>query len=181
MLLGLVVACTGGTAGPAASPSPLTYQQLAARPLKLPDVATGQPCSTSTVRILGGTAPRMGKPVGFGFGVRNDGSPWPTGGYALNKTVWDFIQPLSPPDVLLRGRRVDGPGALYFGGGGISNPELIGITITDAQGHQVPFFPQLRLPVDSNAAFYTYPTTVGCFAIQADSGNFSEMVVFKAI
>jgi hypothetical protein len=31
-----------------------------------------------------------------------------------------------------------------------------------------------------NAAFYAYPTTSGCYAIQADSDSFSEVIVFPA-
>lgn len=181
LLIGLMVACTGGSAGPVASPSPLTYQQLAARPLKLPAINMEQLCPTSPVTLFGGTAPRVGAPVGFGFGVRADGSPWPAGGYALNKTVWEFSGPPWFRHVLLRGGRVDGLGKLYFGGSGISNPDVNGIKVPDRSGGQVPFYPQLRLPVDSNAAFYLYPTTVGCYAMQADSDKFSEVVVFKAV
>jgi hypothetical protein len=82
---------------------------------------------------------------------------------------------------LIRGARVDGVGELHFGGNGISNPGVTEITVTDPAGGHVPFYPELRLPVDSNAAFYLYPTTAGCYAMQADSDNFSEVVVFKAI
>jgi len=181
LLVGLIAACAGGSAGPVASPLPLTYQQLAARPLKLPAVNMEQFCPTNPVTLKGGTAPRMGTPVEFGFGSRNDGSPWPAGGFAFNKTVWEFSGPPWLRQVLLRGSRVDGLAGLYFGGTGINEPDVSRINVTDAQGGQVPFYPQLRLPVDSTAAFYLYPGSVGCFAMQADSDSFSEVVVFKAV
>jgi hypothetical protein len=181
LVVGIVAACGGAGATLVASPSPLTIQQLAERPLKFPAVAAGQACPTSAVTLLGGTAPRVGTPIGFGFGVRSDGSPWPTGGYALNKTVWDSTGPPSQMTALLRGSQLDGQGALYFAGNGISNPDPSRITVTDVDGNRVLFYPQLRLPVESSAAFYLYPTKVGCYAIQADSGNFSEVVIFKAV
>jgi hypothetical protein len=180
-LIGLVVGCSDGRAGPVVSPSPLTYQQLATRPLHLPAVAQDQFCPTSPITLLGGTAPRLGTPVEFGFGIRSDGSPWPAAGHAFNKTVWEFSGPPWLRHVLIRGARVDGVGELHFGGNGISNPGVTEITVTDPAGGHVPFYPELRLPVDSNAAFYLYPTTAGCYAMQADSDNFSEVVVFKAI
>ena len=148
--------------------------------MKLPVVSPGQPCPTSAVTILGGTAPRVGTPVRFGFGVRPDGSPWPAGAYAFNKTVWELTEAPWDRNILLRGSRLDGQGKLYFGGTGTSDPGPSGITVTDAQGSDVAFHPLLRLPVDSNAAFYLYPTTKGCYAIQADSEGFSEVIVFKA-
>ena len=45
---------------------------------------------------------------------------------------------------------------------------------------QLPLFSEWRLPLDSNAAFYAYPTTAGCYAIQADSDNFTEVIIFAA-
>ena len=182
LLVGLIAACAGGSAGPVASPSPLSYQQLAARPFHFPAVDMEQFCPTSQVTMIGGTAPRLGTPVGFGFGVRADGSPWPKGGYALNKTVWEMSKPPWLMAVLLRGARLDGLGALYFAGNGISNPEPSRVTVPDPQGGgQILFYPQLRLPVESNAAFYLYPSSAGCYAMQADADNFSEVVVFKAV
>ena len=82
--------------------------------------------------------------------------------------------------VLLRGRRLDGQGRLYFGENGLGTTAVAGITVTDPQGGQVPFSPELRLPVDSSAAFYLYPMTSGCYGIQADSDGFSEVIVFEA-
>src|SRR6266851_2191492 len=174
--VGLLVACGGGPPGVVAT-SPRSYSQLAARPLHLPTVDGEQFCPISRVTLLGGTAPRLGAPVEFGFGVRADGSPWPTGNYALNKTVWEFSGRQSLPTVLLRGARIDGLGELYFGGDGIQGS---GARVIDPDG-TMNFYSQLSLPGGSTGSFYTYPTKAGCYAIQADSDNFSEVVVFKAV
>jgi hypothetical protein len=177
LLVGVIAACTGGGPVSTVSPSPLTSSQLAARPLHLPTVDGEQFCPISRVTFLGGTAPRLGAPLEFGFGVRPDGSPWPTGNYALNKTVWEFSGPQPLPTVLLRGARIDGPGELYFGGNGIQGS---GARVIDAEG-TMNFYSQLSLPGGSAGSFYTYPTKAGCYAIQADSDTFSEVVVFKAV
>ncbi|MHB8611240.1 MAG: hypothetical protein ACYDAL_02275 [Candidatus Dormibacteraceae bacterium] len=81
---------------------------------------------------------------------------------------------------MLRGGRLDGSGALYFDGQGTGPTDAKEITVVDPGGGQTPFFGELRLPLDSNAAFYAYPTTAGCYAIQADSDGFSEVIVLPA-
>lgn len=176
LLIGLVAACASTSAVSVATPSPLTYEQLRARPLKLPAVATGQPCPASPVTMSGGVAPRVGSPLRLGFGNPVAAQA----AYAFNKTVWDYAAPPWLRQVLLRGGRIDGQGELYFGGNGIGPTDVAGVAVTDAQGGPVLFFPELRLPVDSSAAFYLYPTTTGCYAIQADSDGFSEVIVFRA-
>jgi hypothetical protein len=176
LVVGLVVACESTTAGPVATPSPLSYQQLGARPLKLPAVAAGRACPASPINLNGaGSAPRIGTHVLLGFGTAG-----PEGNYAWNKTVWELPPSSSLPMVLLRGGRLDGQGKLFFDGEGTGPPGAAQMTVTDSRGGQTIFFSELRLPDDSNAAFYTYPTTSGCYAIQADSGSFSEVIVFTA-
>jgi len=113
--------------------------------------------------------------LGFGSSVG------PQGAYAFNKTVWDFASAPLVRNVLLRGSRLDGAGSLYFGGVEEGRSDLAGVSVTDSQGAKVPFYGDLRLPIDSSAAFYTYPMTAGCYGIQADSDGFSEVMVFKAI
>jgi hypothetical protein len=176
LLVGLVVACGGGPSQAPASPSPLSYAQLAARPMKLPSVLAGQSCPVSPVTMLGGEASRIGTPMRLGFGH----DPTPKGGLAFNKTVWDFSGAPVAGNAVLRGARIDGDGHLYFAGSGAGPQEVATITVTDSRGGQVSFYPQLRVPIDSTAAFFTYPTTSGCYAIQADSDSFTEVIVFKA-
>lgn len=177
LVVGLVVvACGSSVAGPITTPSPLTYQQLGARPLKLPPVAAGQACPVNPITLKGGgNAPRIGTHVLLGFGTAG-----PQGNYPWNKTVWEFPPASSSPIVLLRGGQLDGQGKLYFDGQGTAPPSAAQITVIDSRGGHTPFFSELRLPDDSNAAFYAYPTTSGCYAIQADSDTFSEVIVFTA-
>ena len=175
LLMGVVMACSGnGTSQVTTNHPPLTYQQLAARPLRLPSLPPDRTCPTNSISLQGGTAPRIGTHVRLGFGGAgpHGGSPW-------NKTVWDMPSVSSLPNVLLRGGRLDGPGSLYFDGDGNGSPEANRRTVVDALGAQTAFYSELRLPRDSNAAFYTYPTTSGCYAIRADSDRFSEIIVFK--
>jgi len=157
------------------APSPITYQLLRARPLKLPIVDVGSPCPVSPVTLLGGVAPRVGSPLRLGFG----NTVGPQGDYAFNKTVLDFATPPLSPEVLLRGSRLDGPGKVYFGGPGIAPNEAASISVNDPQGGQVLFYGELQQSVDSSAVFYTYPTSSGCYGIQADSDGFSEVIIFK--
>src|SRR5438067_5617365 len=136
LVAGLVVACGGGAENQAvSSPKPLTYQQLAARPLKLPTVSPGQPCPANPVTLEGGTAPRIGTHVLLGFGTAG-----PKGGYAWNKTVWELPPSSSLPMVLLRGGRLDGSGVLYFDGQGTGPSDAQQITVVDSRGGQTPFF-----------------------------------------
>jgi len=157
------------------APLEITYQLLRARPLKLPIVAAGSPCPVSPVTLLGGVAPRVGTPLRLGFG----NAVGPQGAYAFNKTVLDFATPPFSPEVLLRGSRLDGLGKLYFGGPGVAPNETAVISVTDPQGSQVPFYGELQLSVDTSAVFYTYPTSAGCYGIQADSDGSSEVIVFR--
>jgi hypothetical protein len=126
--------------------------------------------------MLGGQASRIGSPLRLGFGHE----PTLAGAFAFNKTVWDFASAPSIPNVVLRGARLDGDGRLYFGGSGVGVQQEAGATVTDSRGAQTPFYPQLRIPMESTASFYTYPTNSGCYAIQADSDRFSEIIVFRA-
>jgi len=159
------------------APTPIAFQLFRARPLKLPVLAIGSRCPVTAVTLLGGAAPRVGTPLRLGFG----NSAGPQGAYAFNKTVWDFATAPLVRNVLLRGSSLDGAGTLYFGGVGVGRSDLAGVTVTDSQGVDVPFYSDLRLPIDSSAAFYAYPTSAGCYGIQADSDGFSEVIVFKAI
>ena len=82
--------------------------------------------------------------------------------------------------MVLRGARIGGEGHLLFSSSRKGTQEAAITTVTDSRGGQVSFYSQLRIPIESTAAFFTYPTTSGCYAIQADSDSFSEVIVFKA-
>jgi hypothetical protein len=175
LLVWLIAACAAGSASPSpAAPTRLTFDQLAARPLKLPAIAPGKPCPATSVNRAGGTAPRIGTHVLLGFGA-----PGPTGNSPWNKTVWEQT---APPlaNVLLRGGRVDGQGSLYFEGGDAGPAGPPAVTAVDPQGRTAYFLGEMRLPARSGGSFYTYPTTSGCYAIQADSSRFTEVLVFDA-
>jgi hypothetical protein len=171
--IGLLVGCAPRPMGVVATTPP------ASPPLKLPVVLPGQ-CPTSAVTLLDGVAPRVGTPMQFGFGER-DGSPWPSGAFAFNKTLWDTSGPPSVPAALLRGGRLDGEGKLFFGGSGINEAGAAAITVTDPQGGTMSFYGQLHVPGGSQGTMYTYPTMKGCFGIQADFDGAVEIVIIKAI
>jgi hypothetical protein len=154
----------------------VTFQLLNARPLKLPIVASGSPCPVSPITLLGGVAPRVGAPLRLGFG----NTVGPQGAFAFNKTVLDFATPPSSPEVLLRGSRLDAPGKMYFGGFGVAPNQAVDISVTDLQGGQAPFYSDLQLSIENSAVFYTFPTSAGCYGIQADAVDFSEVIVFAA-
>jgi len=173
LLVGIVIACGGSEASRVTTPA-LTYQQLAARPLKLPVIPAGQPCPANAITLQGGTASRIGTHLRLGFGGAG-----PQSNYPWNKTVWDLPSVSSLPNILLRGRRVDGEGQLYFDGDGHGPSDAVRMTVADSRGGQTAFYSELGLPRDAGVAFYTYPTTSGCYAIQADSDRFSEVIVFE--
>ncbi len=104
--------------------------------------------------------------------------PDPRAAMPGTRRFWELPPSSSLPIVLLRGSRLDGSGTLYFDGQGTGPSDAKQVTVVDSRGGQTPFFSELRLPLDSNAAFYAYPTTAGCYAIRADSGSFSEVIVF---
>jgi hypothetical protein len=177
LMVWLMAACAAGSAGhlPAA-PTRLTFDQLADRPLKLPTVAPGTPCPVNSVKLTGGTAPRIGTHVHLGFGAIG-----PTGNFAWNKTVWELTPATSQANVLLRGGRLDGQGSLFFEGGDAAPAGPQSAAVVDPQGGSAYFFGEMRLPANNGGSFYTYPTSSGCYAIQADSSSFTEVLVFNAI
>lgn len=174
LLCGLVVACGGPLPGVAPEHA-ASYDEMAARPLRIFHGPGNGFCSVTPNSAQPGSAPRVGKWIQIGFGATS-----PQGNYAWNKTVWEFAGP-GRTMFLLRGLQSDGMGQLYFGGAGINVPGVVGIMITDPQGGQVPFYPQIRLPADSTASFYMYPTAAGCYDIQVDNEFDDEFITFKAV
>jgi hypothetical protein len=143
------------------------------RPLHLPHVAAGAPCPIShtdasvdfarfgVARGLGhGPAYPIGMPRGVLFVVpasgADAGSIW-----AGQKVLW-FIHPRYDGRVLVRGRRLDGPGLVRFGRGTVPATELL----IRAGAMERPSFTRVRAN--------------GCYAYQIDGTSFSRTIVFRA-
>lgn len=157
-----------------------TTAQLLARPLRLPQVAPGAPCPAAPVADvnLGIASPRGGR-------VFYLGGPPPKGAFAFNKTVFAVAGARGP--VLLRGGRLDGPGTLKFDGHP-ADPKLPAETVTSAGGISATFYTAVlsAAPINEGGiggaadVLYFYPSTSGCYAVQADGGDFANVVVFVA-
>lgn len=140
------------------------------RPLHLPHLAPGAACPVShtdvavdfeSFGIARGLGPGPAYPIGMDHGVlpvrrATDGGRW-----AGQKVLW-FVHPRYYGPVLVRGRRLDGPGLVRFGRGAVPAPEL-------------------RLPVGtSEQPSFTRLRATGCYAYQIDGNHFSRVIVFRA-
>jgi hypothetical protein len=145
---------------------------LLGRALKLPVVQPGSACPVTPVatRQLG-----IGQPRGSGpFYL---GGPMPHGAFAWNKTVWVLVDGAHGP-VLFRGGRVDGAGVLRFSGSPADSSDH-GMTQSSNGGVTATFYQ--RVIVDGVAdAFYVYPATTGCYALQVDGPSFEQVIVVSA-
>jgi len=157
----------GAPTNPSASAD---VRALLARPLQLPLVPAGSACPVSPVaaRELKISNPR-------GSGPFYLGGPMPQGGYAWNKTVWVLVDSAQGP-VLFRGRRVDGAGSLRFSGSP-ADPSDHGVT--PSGGVSETFYTSVIVHADADA-FYIYPATSGCYALQVDGPSFQEVIVISA-
>jgi hypothetical protein len=144
-------------------------------PLHLPTLASGSPCPTVPGRTVN---PNLGPAIGdgpvylVGAGVldvapaKNFGSlEW--GG---QKTLY-AIGPQYQGYVLLRGHQLDGPDEVRFD---------IGDVPPDQQLWQAA---PSRLINDgwSDLITYTRVRASGCYGVQADGSNFSEVIIFQAV
>jgi hypothetical protein len=150
------------------------------RPLQLPVLASGPACPVS-----GGRSFRNSQFGGIALGVapvqplaggsqatrgillfrRYQGRP----GWFGVKTLW-FAPPSYQGPVLIRGRRLDGPGRIVMGEGPtLLDPQLApGPTLNGTGGwREWPGATWLRKP--------------GCYAWQVDGEGFSNVIVFKAV
>jgi hypothetical protein len=99
----------------------------------------------------------------------------PQGAYAWNKMVWVLVDGAHGP-VLFRGRRVDGAGALRFSGS-VADPSDTGVA--PSGGVSETFYNRVIVHGDADA-FYVYPATSGCYALQVDGPTFQEVIVVTA-
>jgi hypothetical protein len=105
------------------------------------------------------------------------GGPMPQGNFPWNKTVWVLVDGARGP-VLFRGGRVDGTGSLKFSGNPADKSE-IGVTLSSGGGVSASFYERV---IDSGPddAFYVYPATRGCYALQVDGASFQDVIVISA-
>jgi len=160
---------TSTPTSPTATPVAIT---LLARPLKLPPVQPGSACPVTPVanRDVG-----IGNPQGRGpFYL---GGPMPRGNFAWNKTVWVLVDGAHGP-VLFRGGRVDGAGSLKFSGSR-ADPSDASVSLSSDGGVSATFHERVIDPGPENA-FYVYPATAGCYAIQVDGPSFEDVIVISA-
>jgi hypothetical protein len=140
------------------------------RPLHLPHITPGAACPVSHADrsvhfdrfgIARGIGPGPAYPIGLAHGVlvvvpSSEGGVW-----AGQKVLW-FVRPRYRGPVLVRGRRLDGPGLVRFGRGVMPAAEL---RLPAGTGEQ-PSFTRLR--------------SLGCYAYQIDGVGFSRVIVFRA-
>jgi hypothetical protein len=158
-----------------ARPSTLTavpdVTALLARPLKLPTVQSSSRCPVTTVASRNaGVADPPGR------GPFYLGGAMPQGNFAWNKTVWVLVDGTRGP-VLFRGGRIDGPGSLKFRGTP-ADPSDIGVSLST--GEVTATFYERVIDPGAGDAFYVYPSTIGCYALQVDGSSFEDVVVVSA-
>src|SRR5439155_15327929 len=152
------------------------------RPLHVPTVATGARCPVSSVdprvpwariRILGigrgPVYPGLGAHSGLLWATRDvqSGGPW-----FGDKVFW-FALPSYRGPILIRGRRLDGPQIVRFGGGKLPAAEL-----RIERGESVSW--QGQPPGSRGVASGVRVRTPGCYGFQIDGTSFSRVVVFTA-
>jgi hypothetical protein len=162
-------------------PSPGSIPDSLRRPLAFPTVVPGSECPVTTTGsdvsngLFGGFAIGEGpvRPMLSGGRLTTHlvhvFRPQGSRGWYAAKTLW-FSWPQYRGPVLIRGRQLDGPHKVVFGGG----PRLI-----DPQlGHGE--------PLNSRDGWRTWPggtwlRTPGCYAWQIDGTDFSNVIVFDAV
>jgi hypothetical protein len=150
------------------------------RPLHLPKLEPGQPCPVSHGRLfsnsqfggfvlgVGLVQPLIVGPHAASFAVMTFRAVYGRGWYAV-KTLW-FGRPSYQGPVLIRGRRLDAPGRIVFGGTpSVLDPQLPPEPTLNGTGgwREWPGGTWLRSP--------------GCYAWQIDGTDFSTVIVFKAV
>jgi hypothetical protein len=180
VLVVTLVAATG--AATAASSDPVRWSALR-RPLHLPLVTPASPCPVSKidrrapsqrVRIFGGAGigtgpvyPGLGATSGLLNAVKDTqyGGPWQG-----QKVFW-YIAPSYRGRVLIRGRRLDGPGWLGFNGTRVPKDELRIEPYTTVSWSGQPAHAR-GIPSSVRAL------SSGCYGAQIDGETFSKVVIF---
>jgi len=156
-----------------ATPEPWTALET---PLRLPTVAAGQRCPRASGRIVSSAfGDALGDGPVYPVGLGADGVlpvVAASSGY-LQKVLW-VASPAYLGRVLIRGGRIDGPGAVQFAAGqGVPATEfrLDQATATSAGEEQG----WREWPS------YTYVPSPGCYAYQIDGAGFTKIVVFETV
>lgn len=181
-VLAVSAGCTGhpparAATGVASTPTS-SAASLLGKPLLLPKMATGATCPVTPVS-------NARVPVATPRGGPNFylGGPPPRGGYAWNKAVYALVGVHGP--VLLRGGRLDGPGTMKFDGSPAAGNDP-GETVSAPAGVTSTFHSAILVP-GGNAqsgsaadALYIFPSSPGCYVMQADGADFEGSVVILA-
>jgi len=160
-------------AAPAATVTAGNAAVLIARPLKLPPVGAGAACPVTPIANV---SPGVSDPRGRGpFYL---GGPLPSGAFPWNKIVDVVSGPAIPGPILFRGGRIDGVGRLEFSGERATASD-IAMRLTSNGGVSDVFYDRV-LHGPGGDAFYVYPSTKGCYAIQVDAPTFEDVIVVSA-
>jgi hypothetical protein len=166
----------------------LEFAQLRSRSLRTTPLAPGAACTVSkpaTITVGSASLPANGAaPFFFGpWGLAERSGDW-------NKTPWRVDIGYSGR-LLVRGGRIDGPGAVNFGfwPRGFGTPaEQIGVPVAftrpDQEGRPVVYQSEIDIEMpaggQSGAHFWSFPSG-GCYAIQADGDTFTQVTVITVI
>ncbi len=169
-----------------------TWKLLEVRPLQLPHLNAGAACPVTPGReiepslafVLGDMPVVVAQPgadqgqLTYFDPQRLGPSAGPWGGQS---TLWVAAVQYQGP-VLVRGARLDAPGALRFNGG-LEQP-----TITEGNWVSTPLLTHLHLlsentnvPWAAMESAYTRLEAPGCYAYQVDGTTFSEVILFQAV
>ena len=161
---------------PSATPDPLPILQQ--RPLHISALAAGESCVTTPGKQVN---PEMGPALGegpvymVGYGAEGTNTIYMSrvdGGWYYLKTIWT-----APPNFhgafLLRGGQVDGPNAVRFSEDTTGMPDLqVVYSSGNAGSTQSGWLPWIN---------YVRIRAPGCYGIQVDGLNFSEVIRFRIL
>ena len=159
------------------------------RPLHLPTLAPGALCPVSSVAPLNfdkyGVARGIGPGPAYPIGLAQPGSllgfvyPPPSefagSKWSGGKVLW-FVSPSYRGRVLIRGGRLDAPGALRFNHG-LLPPTEMRIPIGARGGYPA----GIALVGQRYRPSNTRLRAAGCYAYQIDGTSFSRVIVFRAV
>ena len=158
---------------------------LSQRPLNLPALASTGSCPTTGMTNLGNAAPNYG--FGAGPAYLSGQSGWYSGG----QTAVLMIDPTYQGPLLVRAAQVRGAGTSQITLADLPSTDLANIAAKENQ-HSVAVVSAVRTP-DGGLELQAYPgspswrawfgrlstTGPGCFALQLDGPEFSEVVVIN--